>query len=189
MNQLHSLEHHFLIAMPALNDSWFEKTVIYIVEDNEHGTMGLVINLPHKKLNIKELLEHFDLPIPEHSEFLDDDVLLGGPVDLERGFILHDSLGQWKSSMKLPDNMSMTVSEDFLNALSENQAPPNFITCLGFAGWEPGQLAQEIQENSWLTIPFNHSLLFATPIEERWEVALGTLGISPEFLSSEAGHA
>ena len=189
MNQLHSLEHHFLIAMPALAGSWFEKTVIYIVEDNEHGTMGLVINLPHKNLNIKELLEHFELPTPDYSGFLDHEVLLGGPVDLERGFILHESYGEWKSSMDLPDNISMTVSEDFLNALSENQVPKNFVTCLGFSGWEPQQLAQEIQENSWLTIPFNHSLLFETPIEDRWEVALGTLGISPGFLSAEAGNA
>lgn len=189
MNQMQSLEHHFLIAMPALENSWFEKTVIYIVEDNQHGTMGLVINLPHKNLNIRELLEHFDLPIHEGSDYLEDQVLIGGPVDLERGFILHDSQGQWKSSMDLPDNLNMTVSEDFLDALSEDLAPKNFITCLGFSGWEPGQLAQEIQENSWLTIPFNHSLLFETPIDKRWEVALGTLGISPEFLSSEAGHA
>lgn len=189
MNQLQSLEHQFLIAMPALENSWFEKTVIYMVEDNQHGSMGLVINLPHKNLNIRELLEHFNLPIHDNSNYLDDQVYIGGPIDLERGFILHDSQGQWKSSMDLPDNLSMTVSEDFLDALSEDQAPQNFMTCLGFSGWEPGQLAQEIQENSWLTIPFNHSLLFETPIDKRWEVALGTLGISPEFLSSEAGHA
>jgi len=91
--------------------------------------------------------------------------------------------------MDLLGNISMTVSEDFLDALSANKAPDNFVTCLGFAGWEPGQLAQEIQDNNWLTIPFNHALLFETPIDKRWEVALGTLGISPEFLSSEAGHA
>jgi len=188
MNQMHSLEHHFLIAMPALENSWFEKTVIYIVEDNEHGAMGLVINLPNK-LNVQELLEHFDLSVPNHAAFLEQQVLIGGPVDLERGFILHDDVGDWKSTMSLPDNLTMTVSEDFLEALSQNKAPLRFMVCLGFAGWEPGQLANEIQDNSWLTIPFNQSLLFDTPAEDKWEVALGTLGISPEFLSSEAGHA
>ena len=188
MNQLKSLEHHFLIAMPALENSWFEKTVIYLVEDNEHGSMGLVINLPNK-LDVKDLLDHFELPIPTGADFLDKTVLIGGPVDLERGFILHQSNGDWKSSMQLPDNLSMTVSEDFLEALSGNQEPDKFIVCLGFAGWEPGQLAQEIQDNSWLTIPYNESLLFETPVEKRWEVALGTLGISPEFLSCEAGNA
>lgn len=188
MNQMQSLEHHFLIAMPALENSWFEKTVIYIVEDNEQGAMGLVINLPNQ-LNIQDLLDHFELPTPKNVSYLEDLVLIGGPVDLERGFILHDSIGDWKSTMPLPDQLSMTVSEDFLAALSENQAPENFLVCLGFAGWEPGQLAQEIQDNSWLTIPYNKSLLFDTPIDERWEVSLGTLGISPEFLSCEAGNA
>ncbi len=188
MNQMNSLEHHFLIAMPALENSWFEKTVIYIVEDNQHGAMGLVINLPNK-INTIELLEHFDLPIPEGADYLEQRVLIGGPVDLERGFILHNGNREWKSSMSLPDNLNMTVSEDFLEALSVGDAPEHFLVCLGFAGWEPGQLANEIQENSWLTIPYNQSLLFETQIEERWQVALGTLGISPEFLSSEAGNA
>jgi len=188
MNQMKSLEHHFLIAMPALENSWFEKTLIYLVEDNEHGSMGLVVNLPNK-LNIEDLLEHFDLPVPHHADFLDKPVLIGGPVDLERGFILHDVSGDWKSTMTLPDDLSMTVSEDFLKAMSDGMSPDNFVVCLGFAGWEAGQLAQEMQDNSWLTIPYNHSLLFDTPLEKRWEVALGTLGISPEFLSSEAGHA
>ncbi|BCN94110.1 UPF0301 protein [Thiomicrorhabdus immobilis] len=188
MNQLKSLEHHFLIAMPALENSWFEKTVIYIVEDNEHGTMGLVINLANK-IDIQDLLDHFNLATPQNVDYLKQTVLIGGPVDLERGFILHESTGNWKSTMPLPDNLSMTVSEDFLQALSEGLAPSKFLVCLGFAGWEPGQLAQEIQENSWLTIPYNESLLFETPLENRWQVALGTLGISPEFLSSEAGHA
>lgn len=188
MNQLTSLEHHFLIAMPALENGWFEKTVIYLVEDNDHGSMGLVINLTNK-LDIKDLLDHFKLPVPTGADFLEQTVLIGGPVDLERGFILHPSNGNWKSTMQLPDNLSMTVSEDFLEALSENQVTDKFLVCLGFAGWEPGQLAQEIQDNSWLTIPYNESLLFETPVENRWEVALGTLGISPEFLSCEAGNA
>lgn len=188
MKQMQSLEHNLLIAMPALEDSWFKKTVIYLAEDNEHGSMGLVVNLSNK-FNIKELLEHFDLPTPDNTSFEEKEVLVGGPVDLERGFILHQDRHNWKSSMPLPDGISMTVSEDFLEALSKDAIDDDFIVCLGFAGWEPGQLAQEIQDNCWLTIPYNQSLLFETPIENRWEVALGTLGISPEFLSAEAGHA
>ncbi|BBP46758.1 UPF0301 protein [Thiosulfatimonas sediminis] len=188
MKQLQSLEHYFLVAMPSLDNSWFEKTVIYIVEDNQHGTMGLVINLPHN-LDVRSLLEHFDFPYTERNPHLDDTVLMGGPVDSERGFILHQQGGEWKSSMPLPDHLAMTVSEDFLQAVSNEAAPDAFIACLGFAGWEPGQLAEELQNNSWLTIPYNASLLFETPLEQRWEVALGTLGIAPEFLSSEAGHA
>lgn len=188
MKQMKSLEHNFLISMPSLDDSWFEKAVIYVVEDNEHGTMGLVTNLPHK-LNVSDLLDHFNFEAKENFPFLDQAVLMGGPVDMERGFILHKPLGDWKSSMALPDGLAMTVSDDLLEALTRDQGPDDFIVCLGFAGWQPGQLAQELQDNSWLTIPYNDSLLFDTPIESKWEVALGTLGISPEFLTSEAGHA
>lgn len=188
MNQMNSLEHNFLVAMPSLDNSWFEKTVIYVVEDNKHGAMGLVINLPNK-INMGELLEHFSLDLPHNVEFIEKPVLIGGPVDVERGFIIHNGIDDWKTSMPLPDKLTMTVSEDLLEAMSEDQVPEKFLVCLGFAGWEPGQLAQEIQENSWLTIPFNEALLFETPIEDRWEVALGTLGVSPEFLSAEAGNA
>ncbi|NPA71228.1 MAG: YqgE/AlgH family protein [Gammaproteobacteria bacterium] len=188
MKQMPSLEHHFLIAMPSQDDSWFEKTVIYIVEDNEHGTMGLVTNFAHS-FSIHDLLNHFEFSPHPDSPFLDKTVLRGGPVDLERGFILHNPAGHWKSSMILPDNLAMTVSDDFIEALSNNQAPESFLVCLGFSGWKPGQLAQELQSNAWLTIPYNEALLFETPIETKWEVALGTLGISPEFLTLEAGNA
>ncbi len=188
MKQMPSLEHNFLVAMPSLDNSWFEKTVIYIVEDNEHGSMGLVINLANK-IDVQDLFEHFSMEIPSDAQYLHNRVLLGGPVDLERGFILHKGMGNWKSSLPLPDELHMTVSEDLLESMSHNKAPEHFLVCLGFAGWSPGQLTDEIQENSWLTIPYNESLLFDTPLSNRWEVALGTLGISPEFLSSEAGHA
>lgn len=188
MKQMQTLEHNFLVAMPSLENGWFEKTVIYMVEDNEYGSMGLVINLPNK-IDMADLLDHFSLPHPNAPEFLEKPVLIGGPVDLERGFILHKGNGSWKSSMALPDKLNMTVSEDLLEEMSENHIPEQVIVCLGFAGWEPGQLAEEIQQNSWLTIPYNESLLFETPISNRWEVALGTLGISPEFLSAEAGNA
>lgn len=188
MKEMQSLEHQFLIAMPSLDDSWFEKTVIYLVEDNEHGAMGLVINQPHK-LSIEELLAHFDYTPEDNYPFLSQEVMIGGPVDMERGFILHNPIGNWKSSMILDDHLAMTVSDDLLQALARDEGPEQFTVCLGFAGWKPGQLAQEIQDNSWLTIPYNHSLLFDTPHESMWEVALGTLGISPEFLTAEAGHA
>lgn len=188
MKEIQSLEHHFLIAMPSLDDSWFEKTVIYLVEDNEHGSMGLVINLPHK-LSMADLLAHFELTATQAFDYLEHSVMMGGPVDMERGFILHTPRGDWKSSMPLPDNLAMTVSEDLLNAFADGSGPQDFMVCLGFAGWKPGQLAQEIQSNSWLTIPYNQHLLFETPAASKWEVALGTLGISPEFLSAEAGHA
>ncbi|VAW49444.1 UPF0301 protein YqgE [hydrothermal vent metagenome] len=188
MKQLPSLEHHFLIAMPSLNGSWFEKAVIYILEDNDRGTTGFVVNLP-QDFQVKDLLSHFDFPPPEKVSFLEQPILQGGPVDVEQGFILHKPEGKWKSSIALPDGLTMTFSDDFVEALSKNQAAESFLICLGFSGWKPGQLAQEIQSNSWLTIPYNESLLFDTPFEKKWQVALETLGISPEFLTLEAGHA
>ncbi len=190
MENLTSLEHHFLIAMPTLADSWFEKTLVYVVEDNQHGTMGLVVNLPHK-LNLTQLLEHFQLPTEqlEANETLADQVIMmGGPVDMEHGFILHQPPGNWQKSVPLADNLAMTVSEDFLKSISEGQLPEKMLVCLGFAGWEKGQLNEEIQQNNWLTIPYNESLLFDIDPDQKWQVALNTLGILPESLSMEAGH-
>ncbi len=187
MDANYSLEHHFLIAMPSLADSWFEKTVIYMVEDNDFGSMGLVINLPHK-LTVQELLEHFKLSVDQTNPKLDDNVLMGGPVDMEHGFILHHGQSAWQKTLPLQDDLAMTVSEDLLKAIARNEGPKHFIACLGFAGWEKGQLQKEIQENSWLTIPYNQTLLFEVPIDRKWEVALGTLGIAPEHLSIDAGH-
>ncbi|KDN95681.1 YqgE/AlgH family protein [Hydrogenovibrio marinus] len=187
MTSLTSFQHQILIAMPSLENTWFERTVIYMVEDNKHGSMGLVINLPHK-LTTAQLLEHFKLEIQKDSPMLEEPVLIGGPVDVEHGFILHKSEDCWQKSMALQDGLSMTVSEDLLKAIADGTGPEKFLTCLGFAGWEKGQLQQEIQDNSWLTIPYNESLLFDVPVESRWEVAMGTLGVSPENLSSDAGH-
>lgn len=187
MTSQYSLEHHFLIAMPSLADSWFEKTVIYMVEDNDYGSMGLVINLPHK-LTIQQLLEHFELDITTQSPKLEDDVLVGGPVDGEHGFILHRGNQEWQKTLLLNDDLAMTVSEDLLKAIAQDEGPKDFIACLGFAGWEKGQLQTEIQSNSWLTIPYNESLLFDVPIDSKWEIALATLGIAPEHLSVDVGH-
>lgn len=187
MEHLKSLEHHFLIAMPNLNDSWFDKTVIYVVEDNEYGTMGLVVNLPHN-LTVEQLLEHFELDTTLTDDFLNDSVLIGGPVDPEHGFILHEPAGDWQKSLPLKDKLAMTVSEDILEAMGQGLGPERMLICLGFAGWEKGQLQTEIQDNHWLTIPYNDALLFDVPAEKKWQIALNTLGVSPEFLSMDAGH-
>jgi len=190
MENLNSLEHHFLIAMPNLADSWFEKTLVYVVEDNQHGSMGLVVNLPHK-LILSQLLEHFQLStdrLNSRSDLAEQVIMMGGPVDMEHGFILHQPPSDWQKSIHLKDNLAMTVSEDFLKAVSEGNQPEKLLVCLGFAGWEAGQLNEEIQQNNWLPIPYNESLLFDIEPDQKWLVALNTLGISPESLSMEAGH-
>jgi putative transcriptional regulator len=188
MNASHSLQHQFLIAMPSLDDSWFAKTVIYVIEDNDKGSSGLVINKPHN-LNVLQLLEHFHIHAEDQRDDLKAPVLMGGPVDMERGFILHRPCGDWQSTVLMEDDLGLTVSEDFLKAIAEHQAPEDYLICLGLASWGKGQLAGEIQRNSWLTAPYNASLIFETEMEKRWKVALSMLGVSPEFLSSEAGHA
>jgi len=189
MTNTHSLEHHLLIAMPSLNGSWFEKTLIYIIEDTEDGTMGLTLTLPHS-FNIKELLEHFKLKVNLDLPYIKDKVLLGGPVDMEYGFVLHKHSGElWKRSLPLKDGLAMSVSEDLLKSIADGTGPSQFIVCLGFAGWNAGQLTEEIKGNSWLTIPYNESLVFDIPFEKKWNVALKTLGASPETLSMEAGYS
>lgn len=174
--------------MPSLDDSWFSKTVIYLVDDNEKGSTGLVINKSHT-INVAQILEHFHIPADSHRPDLQAPVLMGGPTDAERGFILHQPVGKWQNTVALGDRLALTVSEDFLQAVAHGRAPQDYIVCLGLAQWAKGQLAGEIQRNNWLTAPYNASLLFETSLESRWKVALGTLGVSPEFLSAEAGHA
>lgn len=188
MKSAHSLQHQFLIAMPSLDDSWFEKTVIYIIEDNDEGSTGLVVNKPHS-LSVGQILEHFHIHAELSPNELNETILMGGPVDIERGFILHQPVGDWQNTVDLDHNLGLTVSEDFLQALAKGSAPKDHIICLGTASWGKGQLASEIQRNNWLTAPYNASLIFETPLEARWKVALGMLGVSPEFLSGEAGHA
>ncbi|WP_044407800.1 YqgE/AlgH family protein [Thiomicrospira microaerophila] len=188
MNLSHSLAHQFLIAMPSLDATWFEKTVIYIIDDNEKGSTGLVINKPHN-LNVLQLLEHFHIYGNQHSPMMKRTVMMGGPVDMERGFILHQPTGKWQNTVNITPTLGLTVSEDFLEAIKLNNAPQDFLICLGTATWTKGQLTHEIKSNSWLTAPFNASLMFETPVEKRWKAALGILGVSPEFLSAEAGHA
>lgn len=188
MKLTHSLQHQFLIAMPSLNDTWFEKTVIYMVDDNEKGSTGLVINKPHN-LSILQLLEHFQIFGNQDSPLMKRTVMMGGPVEMERGFILHQPAGKWQNTINITPHLGLTVSEDFLEAIKLDSAPNDFLVCLGSATWNKGQLANEIKNNRWITAPFNASLMFETSIEKRWKVALGMLGISPEFLSTEAGHA
>jgi putative transcriptional regulator len=182
-----SLENNLLIAMPTLNDSFFEKTVTYICEHNDKGAMGLIINVPIN-ITLTELLSQLDKE-KKTSHILSQQVLSGGPVSQDRGFVLHDPQDGWTSSLALSDDVMITTSKDILMALGTEQAPPNFIVTLGYAGWGPGQLEQEIFDNSWLTIPASGDILFNTPVEQRWQKATDTLGIDLTHLSHQIGHA
>ncbi|WP_448211055.1 YqgE/AlgH family protein [Colwellia sp. MEBiC06753] len=182
-----SLENQLLIAMPAMGDPYFSRTVTYICEHNDDGAMGLIINLP-VNLTLNELLEQIDAHKPKMPS-LEQQVLTGGPVAQERGFVLHSPQDCWSSSLALSKDVMITTSKDILMALGTEQAPPQFMVTLGYAGWGPGQLEQELSENAWLTLPADNEILFETPIEQRWQKATEKLGIDLVHLSQDVGHA
>lgn len=184
---MESLENQLLIAMPSLEDPMFTKTVTYICEHNDEGAMGLIINLPIN-VTVNELLAEINADKAQQPK-LDQKVLTGGPVSPNRGFVLHSPQGGWSSSLALSDEVMITTSKDILEALGTDKEPPQYMVTLGYAGWGPGQLEQELQANSWLTIPADNQILFETPIEERWKKATEKLGIDIAHLSSDVGHA
>jgi putative transcriptional regulator len=182
-----SLENQLLIAMPSLDDSYFNKTVTYICEHNAEGAMGLIINLPIN-VSLNELLTQIDEDKIEAPE-LDQQVLTGGPVSQDRGFVLHSTQSGWNSSLALNDDVMITTSKDILLALGTEEAPEKYMVTLGYAGWGPGQLEEEIKQNSWLITPADGEIIFNTPIEQRWKKATDMLGIDIAHLSNEIGHA
>jgi putative transcriptional regulator len=184
---MESLENQLLIAMPTLNDSYFHKTVTFICEHNNDGAMGLIINLPFS-ITLNELLNQLDTKKP-YLDTLEQQVLLGGPVAQQRGFVLHSPQSGWSSSLALSGDIMITTSKDILLSLGTEKAPEHYLVTLGYAGWGPGQLEKELAENSWLTIPADSDILFNTPIEQRWLKATKKLGIDVAHLSQEIGHA
>lgn len=185
---MESLENQLLIAMPSLNDPYFNKTVTYICEHNDEGAMGLIINLPIE-LTLNELLAQLEEDLEQESPELAQRVLNGGPVSTDRGFVLHKPQSGWSSSLALSEDVMITTSKDILLSLGSDKAPDKYMVTLGYAGWGPGQLEQEIQANSWLTTPADEEILFDTPIEMRWQKATEKLGIDLAHLSSDVGHA
>ena len=198
-----SLENQLLIAMPTLADPYFNKTVTYICEHNEEGAMGLIINLP-VSITLSQLLKQVeydeevkaDSPhgndssdIADVTNSLEQLVLSGGPIAQQRGFVLHSAQKGWSSSLALNKELMITTSKDILMALGTEKAPSKFMVTLGYAGWGPGQLEQELQDNSWLTTPADSEILFNTPVELRWKKATEKLGIDLAHLSSDIGHA
>ncbi len=188
METLSSLQNHFLVAMPTMEDPFFARSVTYICEHNKDGAMGLIINQP-VELSVEHLLEKLEIVVPEHITNLDRPVFAGGPLAQDRGFVLHASDKIWRSSTQVSDDISITTSKDILEALGRGDVPEDYLLTLGYAGWEAGQLEQELAENSWLTIPADSDILFNTPSNERWEKAVATLGIDLWQIGPDVGHA
>lgn len=181
-----SLRDHFLIAMPGLNDSSFAHTVTYICEHSEKGAMGVVINTATPML-LKEIFSQMDLN--DLSDQGNQIVMSGGPVQPERGFVLHSNDAKWQSTLEISADISLTASRDIITALAEGRGPKQCLVALGYAGWGEGQLEAEIAANSWLTVPADKDIIFNTPLQERWTSAAQTLGIDVNLISSTAGHA
>jgi putative transcriptional regulator len=187
-----NLTHHFLIAMPGLSDESFARSVVYLCEHSERGALGLVINKP-SDINLKGLFDKVELPL-RRQDLSDALVFQGGPVQTERGFVLHEPVSAgneavYASTMTIPGGLEMTTSKDVLEALSTGAGPRRVLVSLGYSAWGEGQLESELAENSWLTVGADPAVIFETPVAERYQRALQLLGIDEFMLSQEAGHA
>jgi len=177
----------FLIAMPQMADPNFHKSVTYLCEHNAEGAMGITINRP-MDMTVGEMLGQINIPVLD-ERLHNKQLLLGGPVQPERGFVLHSPASEWDSSLQISKDISLTSSGDILQAIGENQGPDKFLIVLGYAGWGAGQLEKEIIENTWLNGPADHKIIFDSKFNERWAQAAETIGIDLEKLSTLSGHA
>jgi putative transcriptional regulator len=179
--------HHFLIAMPAMADPHFAHTLTYVCEHNKDGALGIVVNKP-TDMTLSTLFEQIDVPL-EDAQLRQTPVHFGGPVQVDRGFVLHRPLGNWQSTLAISDDLGLTTSRDVLEAVARGEGPKSVLVSLGYAGWSAGQLEQEIAQNAWLTVEANAGVLFETPAEARLPAAMRLLGIDFSRLSDDVGHA
>ena len=192
-----NLTNHFLIAMPGLQDMEFARSVVYLCEHSERGALGLIINKP-TDIYLQKLFDKVEMSLGR-ADLVQQPVMQGGPVQTERGFVLHDPLvwgedgtekeAVYASTLAIPGGLEMTTSKDVLEALAEGAGPRRLLITLGYSAWGEGQLESEIAENAWLTVGADQSVIFETPIHERYDRALALLGVQAWMLSPEAGHA
>ena len=182
-----SLTHHFLIAMPSMADPHFAHTLIYLCEHSAKGALGIVINKPID-MTLSTLFEQINVPLGDSGR-RESRVHYGGPVQIDRGFVLHRPLGSWQSTLAISDDLGLTTSKDILEAVGHGEGPDDVLVSLGYAGWSADQLEQEIAQNSWLTVAADADVLFAEPAETRLNAAMNLLGIDFSRLSGAVGHA
>lgn len=185
-----NLANHFLIAMPSMEDPVFGGTVVYVCEHNENGVLGVVINKP-TDMTMQVLFERIDLKLQAGLDMpiSDAPIMFGGPVQDDRGFVLHTPGARYSSSLTVTDEVAFTTSIDVLEAVAAGDGPTRMLVSIGYSGWSPGQLEDEIGRNGWLTVGADARILFEMPVEERYVAAMKLLGIDPLMLTSEAGHA
>ena len=182
-----NLTNHFLIAMPNMVDPFFARTLTYLCEHNDQGALGLVVNRPID-LTLQALFERLSLALRQH-EIADAPVYYGGPVQTDRGFVLHAPPGDWQSTLRVREAIGLTTSKDILEAVGRGEGPQRMMVTLGYAGWSPGQLEHELSQNAWLTVEARDAIIFDVPAEERLPAAMELLGLDFARLSDEAGHA
>lgn len=187
MSISNSLSDHFLIAMPALDDPNFHHTTTYICEHDEDGALGVVINRP-LNMRLIDILKYMGIE-PGSDEISSRPVYMGGPVQSDRGFVLHEPAGDWEATLKVTDKIGITSSRDILQAIAAGEGPEKAIVTLGYAGWGAGQLEQELAANTWLSGPASSKIVFDIPSEERWTAAAALLGVDLNLLSGDMGHA
>jgi len=181
-----NLRGHFLIAMPSLRDPIFAQAITYICEHSREGALGIVINHP-LELKLGEIFKQLELE--DHGPNANLQVVSGGPVQMDRGFVLHPHGKKWESTIEVSADISLTASRDIIVSLAENKGPEKALVALGYAGWGAGQLEDEITSNAWLTVPADSEIIFDTPSEQRWSAASKHLGIDLNLIHSTAGHA
>ena len=182
-----NLTGHFLIAMPAMADPHFARSLTLICEHNEDGAMGVVVNRPID-MQLDALFEQIKLKL-KNEALAASAVHFGGPVQLERGFVLHQPIGTWKSTLAIDGDTALTTSLDVLEAVADGRGPDKLLITLGYAGWSAGQLEQEMAENAWLSVPAQSSVIFDLPHADKLDAAMHLLGVDYTQLTEGAGHA
>ncbi|WP_432706455.1 YqgE/AlgH family protein [Azotobacter salinestris] len=181
------LKNHFLIAMPHMADPNFTQALIYLIEHNDQGAMGLVVNRP-SELDLGQVLDQLRPDSPSREDRRSLPIYTGGPVQTDRGFVLHEPGYSFQATLEL-DGLALSTSQDTLLAIADGSGPARCLIVLGYAGWDAGQLETELLQNTWLTCPADPAILFDTPAEQRLPAAAARLGINLTLLTSQAGHA
>ena len=182
-----NLTNHFLIAMPGLEDANFHHTVTYVCEHNDQGAMGIVLNRP-TDLHLDDILDELEIACGE-GPAVGQTIFLGGPVQTDRGFVLHTTERLWESTLKITDDIAVTTSRDILEAIASGKGPRASLIALGYAGWGEGQLEDELCANTWLSGPADASVIFDLPPKERWRAAAKLLGVDLDLMTGSPGHA
>jgi putative transcriptional regulator len=187
MEDTHSLAGQLLVSMPGMTDPDFRHTVTYVCEHSEKGALGIVINKPIG-MELGAVLQQLSLETAA-NELLSQPVLRGGPVQAERGFVIHESPSHWDATTEVGQSICVTTSQDILSDVAAGNGPERILMALGYAGWGAGQLEDELRQNAWLTVPATTDIVFDTPYDELWQAAAASLGIDPANLSLHAGSA